>query len=103
VPANAITYKYTQGLGVVGARKALQNHFLSDTTYDHIILIEDDCNLKCRNTNDIYDYLKTIHYNPRGFGKFHSHLLKLVAISRFMYKQIEHYEVDYQNNEGYDD
>ena len=99
---NNVTIYYNQDkLGIVGARKRLREHFLA-SNYDVIILLDDDCEIK-GTKEDARDYLKQIDDNPDMFYEFSGTLLKLFAISKKMFEQVEFEEINPETGEGFED
>lgn len=94
-----IRYNYEKPLGILGARKVLREKFL-ESEYDYLIMLDDDCKLV---GNSGEDYLKEIKLHPNGFGWFSNHLLKLFAISKYIYSQIEMPDIDAEKLQGFED
>ena len=86
-------------LGIVGARKKLREYFIS-SDYDYLIMLDDDCDL---NGGSGRDYLKQIDENPDCFIEFRGTLLKLFAISKTIFKEVDYENVNPENGEGFED
>lgn len=92
-------YRYTEKLGITGARKALRKTFL-ESDYDYLIMLDDDCVLS---GNSGKEYLKQIEDNPDCFIEFNKTLLKLFAISKTLFKQVDYDDLSPENGEGFED
>ena len=90
---------YDKPLGIIQARIKLREEFLS-SDFDYMIMLDDDCKII---GNDSSKYLKEIEDHPNGFGWFSNHLLKLFAISKNIYSQMEMPNVSAENFEGFED
>lgn len=90
---NNVTIHYNQDkLGIAGARRKLREHFLQ-SPYDVIIMLDDDCELK-GTKEGAQEYLNQIFNNPNMFYEHNGTLLKLFAISKEVFK-----EVDFEDKE----
>ena len=88
-------------LGITGARKYLREVFLK-SSYDYLIMLDDDCKL----TGDKKSgqrYLKQIDNNPNMFYEFNKTLLKLFAISKFIFEKVDYSDVNPETAEGFED
>lgn len=94
---NCIVYHYEK-LGIPLARNTLREKFL-ESEFDYLIMLDDDCVLEGNATK----YLKEIDNHPNGVGTKYFKLLKLYAISKHIYSQIEIPNVDAEKNEGAED
>ena len=90
---------HSSALGIINARIRLREMFLN-SEYDYMIMLDDDCII---NGSDASDYIKEIEDHPDGFGWFSNHLLKLFAISKNIYSQIEMPKVEAEKFEGFED
>jgi len=105
-----IIKKYPE-LGILGARKTLQEEFLK-LKYDYIIMFDDDAIIETKNNAHI-KYMELLDKYPQGFcfmpGKnsnYHPYCaaqLNLCAISRFIYEQEPMVDIDPQKDEGFED
>ena len=96
---NIIVKNYNNPLGVTGARIELRKVFL-ESEYDYLIMLDDDCMII---GTDASDYIREIKLHPNGFGYFSNCLLKLFAISRYIYEKIEFPNIVLENCEGFED
>lgn len=97
---NVTLFEY-QKLGIVGARKEVRKLFL-ESEYDYLIMLDDDCIIR-GTPKDGRDYLQTIQEHPGGFGAKRKKLLKLLAISKEIYSQVEMCDINPEKNEGFED
>ena len=87
---------YENKLGITGARRELRRVFL-ESEYDYLIMLDDDAKL-IGTPEDAYYYLNQIQEHPgKWFGVYKTFLLKLFAISKEMFK-----EIDYPKGEAED-
>ncbi len=91
---------YTR-LGIVGARKELRKWFL-ESTYDTLIMLDDDCVIY-GNKEDGDKYLSQIDNNPDMFYEFGGTLLKLFAISKSIFKEVDFENLHPENGEVFED
>lgn len=96
---NLIRDDYAIPLGIINARIRLRELFLK-SDYDYMIMLDDDCIIEGSSARK---YLKEIDDHPDGFGWFSNHLLKLFAISKNIYSQIEMPHIDAESFEGFED
>lgn len=99
--SNIILYKYKNGLGITGARRALRKHFLN-SDFDYLIMLDDDSSL-IGTKNDAALYLDQIREHPGQYGVFKSMLLKLFAISKEMYSLIDFPDMEPVNGDFFED
>ena len=85
-------------LGITGARKQLRELFVN-SDQDYLIMLDDDCGLRGLKEEGA-KYLQTLENNPNKYGIKRAKLLKLLAISRHIYSQLEFPDVNPENNEG---
>lgn len=101
--SNKITvYRYTERLGIVGARKELRRRFL-ESDYDCLIMIDDDARIVC---DDPQAYIDIIDKHPDGFGAVHGFEhgpMNFLAISRYVYSQVDLPDVDPEKGQGFED
>lgn len=97
---NVTLYHYDK-LGIVGARKKLREHFLN-SPYDYLIMLDDDCTV-IGNEKTVDYYLKQIDDNPNCFIEFNKTLLKLFAISKTLFKEVDYDDINPENGEGFED
>lgn len=91
----------TDKLGIVGARKRLREHFL-ESSYDCLIMLDDDCEIN-GTREDAKDYLKQLDDNPNMFYEFNGTLLKLFAISKDVFKDVDFEDVGPENDNVFED
>ena len=96
-----ILYKYKSKLGITGARKTLRGIFLN-SDYDYLIMLDDDAELR-GNANDGYNYLRQIEENPNKYGLFKELLLKLFAISKYVYSLVDFPNLEAEKGELFED
>ena len=96
-----VTLTHHPKLGIVGARKELRKLFL-ESEYDYLIMLDDDCIIG-GTPSDAQKYLEAIQKHPGGWGAKRKRLLKLFAISREVYSQIEMPDINPEKNEGFED
>lgn len=88
-------------LGIVGARKKLRKHFLS-SSYDVMIMLDDDCEIK-GTKEAAKDYLKQIDDNPDMFYEHTGTLLKLFAISKDIFRDVDFEDKEPEKGEVFED
>ncbi len=89
-------------LGIVGARNKLRDIFLN-SNYDYLIMLDDDCKLEGYKSSG-RQYLEQIDNNPNKFGEFNNTLLKLFAISKYMFNKIGfNSDIDPEKESGFED
>ena len=96
-----IIYNYKNKLGITGARRMLRKYFL-ESKFDYLIMLDDDSVL-VGNYSDGRKYLKQIEDNPDKFGIFKEQLLKLFAISKYMYSLIDFPNGEAENGDFFED
>lgn len=97
-----ITFYVFDKLGIVGARNKLRDIFL-DSNYDYLIMLDDDCKLEGYKSSG-RQYLEQIDNNPNKFGEFNNTLLKLFAISKYMFNKIDfNSDIDPEKESGFED
>lgn len=96
---NCTLYQYKDKLGIVGARKELRKIFL-ESNYDYLIMLDDDCELVGQSGEK---YLKQIDNNPDCFIEFNKTLLKLFAISKTLFSQVDYEDLNPEDGEGFED
>lgn len=96
---NVTVYRYEDKLGIVNARKELRKKFL-ESDYDYLIMLDDDCELF---GNSGKEYLKQIDINPNCFIEFKKTLLKLFAISKFIFEKVDYDDINPEKSEGFED
>jgi len=88
-------------LGITGARKKLRETTLA-MAFDYFILIDDDGDL--HGTKDgAKKYLCTIDEHPGGYANFKNRQLKLFAISKEVYSQVDYYDINPEDGAGFED
>lgn len=93
---------YKDRLGICAAREELREFFIA-SEYDYMIMLDDDSLLK-GSILSVKKYLYLIRENPDGaILRRGSTLIKLVAISKNIAKQIRFDIVNPEKNEGYED
>ena len=85
--SNCQVFKYAKPLGIIGARNELRKKFL-ESDYDYVILLDDDSSISGGKEGADF-YLEQIKAHPDQFGIFNGTLLKLFAISKEVFKQID--------------
>ena len=89
-------------LGITGARKELRKLFL-DSEYDYMIMLDDDARL-VGTKDDAREYLRTIENHPGArYGIYKTYLLKLFAISKEMFKEIDYPDGEASNGDFFED
>lgn len=88
-------------LGITGARKKLRELFLA-SKYDNLVMLDDDCTV-FGDRDSANNYLKQIEDNPNKFYLFNSSLLKLFAISKTIFSQVDFDDVSPELEEGFED
>lgn len=88
-------------LGITGARKQLREEFIT-SEYDYLIMLDDDCVIT-GNAKGVDNYFNDIENHPNGYGLFQASLLKLFAISKTLYKEVEFPDVSPENGDGFED
>lgn len=96
--SNCIVYHYEK-LGIPVARNTLRDLFLK-SNYEYLIMLDDDCLI---HGNDATEYINEIEEHPDGFGFLYLKQLKLCAISKYVYSQVEMPNIDAEKNEGTED
>lgn len=96
--------KYTEGLGIVKARKTLFEEFLK-LSYDYIILFDDDAIIKETVQNGAKKFIGCIDSAASGFGflQYKAAQLNGCAISRQIIEKEPMVDVNPQKNEAYED
>lgn len=98
---NVQLFKYDK-LGITGARKKLREIFL-DSEYDYMIMLDDDAKL-VGTQEDAEIYLHQIEMHPGArYGIYKTYLLKLFAISKDMFKEIDYPDGDAENGDFFED
>ena len=98
---NLEIYYYDKPLTIVGARKELRKVFLEKYNYEYLIMLDDDCEIEGNSANN---YLQQIDDNPDCWIVFSATRdLKLFAISRSIFSQIDYDEIYPEYGEGYED
>lgn len=89
-------------LGITGARKELRKLFL-DSEYDYMIMLDDDAKL-VGTSSDASLYLDQIENHPgKWYGIYKSQLLKLFAISKDMFREVDYPEGEAENGDFFED
>lgn len=88
-------------LGIAGARRKLREHFL-ESSYDVLIMLDDDCELKGTKQGAL-EYLKQIDNNPSMFYEYNGTLLKLFAISKDIFKEVDFEDMEPDRDEVFED
>lgn len=94
-----IRYDYDDPLGITPARKVLREKFL-ESNFDYLIMLDDDSMIV---GTDGSNYLKEIRLHPDGFGWFSNHLLKLFAISKYVYSRLDMPDISAESLQGFED
>ena len=94
-------YRYDKPLTIVGARIKLREKFL-ESGYDYLIMLDDDCELT-GTAEGCQKYLEFIDKNPDCWIARHGSLLKLFAISKTCFKDVEYDDISLERGEGYED
>lgn len=94
-----VTALYYPKLGVLGARKKLREYFLN-STYEWLIMLDDDCEM-VGDRIDGDDYLSSLTI-PNAYARLNP-VFKLFAIHRELYDKYPLVDIDYENDEGYED
>lgn len=95
-----VTFHYDK-LGILGARKELRKRFL-ESDYDYLIMLDDDGRIL---NADPALYMQTIDEHPKGIGviRHRSCPLMFLAISKYIYEQIDMPDIDPEKGEGFED
>lgn len=98
---NRITTYHYGKLGILGARKELRKRFLN-SDYDYLIMLDDDAMVSSDNPQT---YLDEIDEHIDGIGAIRKNKspLNFLAISKFIYSQIDMPDVDPEKSEGFED
>ena len=96
---NMTIYNYEDKLGIVGARKELRKKFL-ESDYDYLIMLDDDCEVTGTSGKE---YLKQIDDNPDCFIEYSKTLLKLFAISKTLFSQVDYEDINPEDGGGFED
>lgn len=107
---NIIRYEYTNGLGILAARKALREHFLN-SNFDYLIMLDDDAVISMKNKRSAQKYLNELDEHPDGFCflpgtgilDYYDAPLNMCAISKSIYSKEQMVDIDPQKKEGYED
>ena len=98
ISKQSVIFHYEK-LGIVKARKILRLKFLQ-SEYDSLIMLDDDCILE----GDATEYLQTIDDNSdKIIQVFDNWQLKLFAISKENYAQVDMPDICVENLEGIED
>ena len=92
-------YRYDNPLTIVGARKELRRIFL-ESEYDYLIMLDDDCKLYGTSAEN---YLRQIYENPDCWIEKQGSVLKLFAISKSVFAQVDYDDVSLEREEGFED
>lgn len=98
---HATVFKYANKLGITEARRKLREIFL-DSDYDYLIMLDDDAKL-VGTKEDADKYIQQIEDHPGQWGAYKSFLLKLFAISKDIYKQIDFPSGEAENGDFFED
>lgn len=99
--SNVTVFKYDK-LGITGARKKLREVFL-DSEYDYMIMLDDDAKL-VGTQEDAKTYLHQIEMHPGSrYGIYKTYLLKLFAISKDMFREIDYPAGEAENGDFFED
>lgn len=98
---NITLFKYDQPLGIVGARKELRQKFLN-SDYDYLIMLDDDCEIQGTRSSGI-NYINEIKNHPGMFGIFNGTLLKLFAISKEIFLQLDYGNGNVESGDFFED
>lgn len=97
-----VTLDLNGKLGITGARKRLREYFL-ESGYDYLIMLDDDSQIRA-NDKGIKAYLDEIDEHPGQVGEFRNTLLKLFAISKEIYSQINFRDdINAEDGTGFED
>ena len=97
---NIVLYEHPK-LGITGARKELRKVFL-ESGYDYLIMLDDDCIIRGK-PEEGKKYLEELKAHPGGYAAKRKRLLKLFAISKEIYSEMDMPDVKPEENEGYED
>ena len=96
-----ILYKYKNRLGINGARQKLRKHFL-ESEYDYLIMLDDDSTL-FGTKEDGLRYIEDIKNHPNMWGAKKPLLLKLFAISKEVFKEVDYKAGSIENGDFFED
>lgn len=88
-------------LGITGARKQLRELFVN-SDQDYLIMLDDDCAIRGIQEEG-KKFIDEIEAHPDQYCIKRPKLLKLLAISRSIYSQMEFPNINPEANEGYED
>jgi glycerol-3-phosphate cytidylyltransferase len=88
-------------LGITGARKQLRELFIN-SDQDYLIMLDDDCAIRGIQEEG-KKFIDEIEAHPDQYCIKRPKLLKLLAISRSIYSQMEFPNINPEANEGYED
>lgn len=98
---NVIPFYYDK-LGITGARKELRNKFIN-SDFDYLIMLDDDAKL-VGTRSDASLYLDQIENHPgKWYGVYKSQLLKLFAISKDMFREVDYPEGEAEHGDFFED
>ena len=100
VPVNVQVFHYER-LGITKARKELRQKFL-ESDYDCLIMLDDDCVIG-GSLAAAQLYLYTIDQHPDMYGTFHGTLLKLFAMPRSLFEQVDYPDLEAERGEIFED
>lgn len=94
-------YSFTEPLGIIGARKELRKVFLA-SNYDYLIMLDDDCVID-GDQSSAKKYLDQIDNHPGCFGMFKATLLKLFAISKEIFREVDYGDGKVEEGDFFED
>ena len=95
-----ITFHYDK-LGILGARRELRKKFL-ESDYDYLIMLDDDAIIT---SADSQGYMDEIDKHPDSIGviRHHNCPTMFLAISKYIFSQIDIPEINVEKGEGFED
>ena len=99
---NVNVINYENKLGITGARRELRKKFL-ESEYDYIVMLDDDAKL-IGTPEDARRYIHQIHEHPgKWYGVYKTYLLKLFAISKSMFAEIDYPDGEAEDGDFFED
>jgi len=94
-------FRYEEKLGITGARRELRKHFL-ESNFEYLIMLDDDSHL-IGDPSAGELYLRQLRNNPGKFGVYKPSLLKLMAISKDVFRLIDYPTGEAENGDFFED
>lgn len=94
-------HRFDSPLGIVGARNKLREIFL-ESEYDYLIMLDDDCEI-FGDREVGTKYINQIENHPNMWGQWSGTLLKLFAISKNIFKEVDFGSGSVENGDYFED